>query len=377
MTDETTTAVEELPDHLERQPGWICTGCDHVSPDEPDQTLYECGDDGNFVSDEGNRCPECNKFASKVGPACDECEDAEMEEGEIVYCSHCDEAVNEDDIEEHLHEDEQDDIAEEATERKQRVQTSPNPVPITVEVPVETLRVGDWYAYNIPSATSDDLVSRTVEITHEPRVNGNTVMISNLGYTVGTKVQKITGWDRPTAAHDIKASELTLLHTVLNPADWSPKGREAYTEIRTDLATGTQTCFNRYRSKTEPVRVYHPGDTLTVVDRDKDDLFGKPAFEVWWEVPVVRVERVDGDPFGHPTELGEAFAARLVTLLGTPNTVGRKHYISERGGHSLANDKKPYARFIERKPKVTTAFLEILRDLDLGPTTLIQTTVSR
>lgn len=53
-----------------------CEGCDKVmSEDEAGPPLFECGTDGPFVSDDGHRCPSCNKFASKTSDqTCPDCE---------------------------------------------------------------------------------------------------------------------------------------------------------------------------------------------------------------------------------------------------------------------------------------------------------------
>lgn len=52
----------------------LCPECDDAI-DEPGPPLYACGECGEFVGDDGNRCPQCNKFAAKEADAtCPSCE---------------------------------------------------------------------------------------------------------------------------------------------------------------------------------------------------------------------------------------------------------------------------------------------------------------
>lgn len=64
----------------------FCPHCDADLDGYDLARLYECGDCGNFADadGEGNRCPQCNKFASRVGDACPECEEQIEDELEEV-----------------------------------------------------------------------------------------------------------------------------------------------------------------------------------------------------------------------------------------------------------------------------------------------------
>lgn len=70
--------------------GAFCPACDEELPDEEDLfRRYDCGNCGEFVAspEDGNRCPECNKFSSRVGSACPNCEDEidEMPDTELRF----------------------------------------------------------------------------------------------------------------------------------------------------------------------------------------------------------------------------------------------------------------------------------------------------
>lgn len=57
---------------VEHLHGPACPECNAFEPEM--MPVYECGECGSFTSDDGNRCPQCNKFASR---------------GEMVGCAEC------------------------------------------------------------------------------------------------------------------------------------------------------------------------------------------------------------------------------------------------------------------------------------------------
>lgn len=64
-----------------------CTACQTVTaPEDAGPPVYECGQCGSFVSDEGSRCPTCNKFARKDGDrSCPDCELPDLTEVQLWH----------------------------------------------------------------------------------------------------------------------------------------------------------------------------------------------------------------------------------------------------------------------------------------------------
>jgi DNA-directed RNA polymerase subunit RPC12/RpoP len=84
---------------LDVESGFGCTSCDWAAEDDADcEPKYECGSCGTeFLRSESsdgdsNRCPDCNKFGSKLYLACPECED-ETQTMDIVHCPICDDPL--------------------------------------------------------------------------------------------------------------------------------------------------------------------------------------------------------------------------------------------------------------------------------------------
>lgn len=70
----------------------LCTGCGEIGEPQEDMRLYECGNCGNqWVSDEGNRCPDCNRFAAVVSTnVCQSCDSPMLEaKGDVLSCASC------------------------------------------------------------------------------------------------------------------------------------------------------------------------------------------------------------------------------------------------------------------------------------------------
>lgn len=86
---------------------FLCPSCDAVS--EEYVTIYECQQCGdsftpeNSADGDGNRCPSCNKFASKLTDrGCVECEREETEEIDGGACSGCGVLILATDLRQHV-----------------------------------------------------------------------------------------------------------------------------------------------------------------------------------------------------------------------------------------------------------------------------------
>ena len=98
----TTYQVEsEVESKIETVQVYKCMECEEISEDAGDQ-LYECGNcgimfiRGNSADGASHRCPDCNKFSSKVADrSCVDCEEGEVEEITGYKCPSC-ETVHED-----------------------------------------------------------------------------------------------------------------------------------------------------------------------------------------------------------------------------------------------------------------------------------------
>lgn len=73
-----------------------CAECGEVSEDVEESPLYECGECGtkynrdNSADGSSHRCPDCNKFGSKLATRhCAECSEGEVEEVERWRCNEC------------------------------------------------------------------------------------------------------------------------------------------------------------------------------------------------------------------------------------------------------------------------------------------------
>jgi predicted RNA-binding Zn-ribbon protein involved in translation (DUF1610 family) len=99
--------LEELPKHSDVEQAFLdkikttynkCPSCDEVCVDGDEVTLYECQNCGTVFSRESSadgdshRCPDCQKFASKLTekgcPTCEGSEELEIING--YYCDECD-----------------------------------------------------------------------------------------------------------------------------------------------------------------------------------------------------------------------------------------------------------------------------------------------
>ena len=95
--------VEEVA-AVEVQEGYKCGECGEIREDSLGVPLYECGQcSTTFAGHEGNRCPDCNKFSSKVSDdTCADCEDGEAHECFYVECPLCSEPVDVEELTEHI-----------------------------------------------------------------------------------------------------------------------------------------------------------------------------------------------------------------------------------------------------------------------------------
>lgn len=77
----------------EAKMGWHCPSCDAAGIEETSwPKMYECGTCGEVFESEdgGNRCPECNRFASKIADhVCTDCHEP-VEFVSIMLCEECD-----------------------------------------------------------------------------------------------------------------------------------------------------------------------------------------------------------------------------------------------------------------------------------------------
>lgn len=99
-----------------------CVECEETIPEGEEimTRLYGCSDCGNSYTRENSandssQCPDCSKFgtrtdtkAGKKGkeagdvPVCPRCETTELEQVEVLSCLFCDEAIDEEDVKDHL-----------------------------------------------------------------------------------------------------------------------------------------------------------------------------------------------------------------------------------------------------------------------------------
>jgi len=74
-----------------KKDGWFCPECETIFEEQGD-TIYECSCGNIFSREETgtHKCPECNKFASKLlDHGCPDCMGEELEEIEYYECSNC------------------------------------------------------------------------------------------------------------------------------------------------------------------------------------------------------------------------------------------------------------------------------------------------
>lgn len=95
---------EETLAEIEVKQGVKCEECEEVAEEGAGVPLYECGSCSTiFAGHEGNRCPDCNKFASKIGDeACAVCEQGPVEFYLYVECPLCGETIAPDDLGTHI-----------------------------------------------------------------------------------------------------------------------------------------------------------------------------------------------------------------------------------------------------------------------------------
>lgn len=79
------------PDPSETIKAYLCQDCGHLSEEANPAALYECGNCGtvfnrdNSADQDSNKCPDCNKFSSKLAEeCCDSCEQGIVEEVQAV-----------------------------------------------------------------------------------------------------------------------------------------------------------------------------------------------------------------------------------------------------------------------------------------------------
>ena len=98
------TTTTETPAVAETIEAWKCLDCGAITQERYDVPRYECNNDGTIFARDSSadggshRCPECNKFASKLADeSCEDCE-GEVEAFQAVDCQHCDELHEDGDI---------------------------------------------------------------------------------------------------------------------------------------------------------------------------------------------------------------------------------------------------------------------------------------
>lgn len=75
----------------ELEPQFVCSECGEEFIEDPEVTLYECGECGDIWSKEdtgSHRCENCNKFAGVLTHSgCPECGQGELEEIDEPTCN--------------------------------------------------------------------------------------------------------------------------------------------------------------------------------------------------------------------------------------------------------------------------------------------------
>lgn len=359
------TEPKVWPEHIsEAQQGFHCEACDEYSDVEGDDPLYECSaGDGVFNGQDGNRCPQCNKFGSRVGQACANCGEGPLEEEQVFHCTIDDAFYLDGDQEDHLHEEDEEEQAEAEPGKPRRLPKSPWPVPILTTKRAADVVAGDVLArpWKLGSTAAIDAASGkgplyqedTVDFIEAPAgyvylfAGTRSSRIGLAGYASDEQVQIITGWDRPTGAIEIAPKDLTIDHIVFpDPSNW--RRRKAYVEIRHDLGTG-QVSANVRGGEPD---VYAPDDTIVVAKGNK--YLSDPGWTVEWDRPFLRMRE---DP-----ALWEALYAALEEIGAVE---GRKLWLFGYSEHPSLTHKS-------KRPDLALKFIEVLHRFGYQPLALIQ-----
>lgn len=315
----TTPEAPVLPEHIgEVETGWKCTSCEAVTTEDSDTPLYECDDDGPFAGDEGNRCPQCNKFASRSedGNACEECNEGALEPVEVRHCTNCDTTFEVGDEDDHEHDD--DDEGDEpgvdeaglptGGTRRERMLRATYPVPVLVPKPARDLAVGDRIAEahytdgRKQAALTGEAPPFYYTEARQVRVLDDRVEYGEHGVTRHVPpdeiIQTVTGWERPPGAVEIAARDLTISMLICDPADWEHRsGVCEVTHNRLDDTVVAKHGMSVSR-RDAPTTTYAGGDLLTVVDLGKPNRFGgKTAWRITLATPLRRLYAgLDSEP---------------------------------------------------------------------------------
>lgn len=369
MSTTTPDASTEQPEHVgDTEPGFHCESCDAYFIEEGDTALYECSDDGVFGSDEGNRCPQCNKFAARIGNACPECDEGPVEDATVFHCERCDAYFEDGDQDDHQHEDDEDDDEARAAKGHAR---STHAQPVLGRKRVADLVKGDVvarpWAEGSPGAerarTADGAPYNYLDVgSVEQRSDGMLVWSGNMGLSMGQaddEVQVVTGWGRPPGAYEIKARDLRLDHIRLpDPDDWTK--RNGYREVTHDLVTGEVTCDSG-RGRRSAAVTFGPDETLTVVGVvGKRNLIGNRAWRVRWDRPFAPpLATIDGSLTTNPDY--EAAAPLRKALHGAGIVDGRKIML-----------RRDSAIIVDKRPDLAQRLVEILREHGYTPTEITE-----
>ena len=102
------TLIEEELANNEATPGWLCQECGEISEGTAEAPLYECGGcekifNRNQTDNGDHRCPDCNKFGSKLADdCCVSCETGVVDAVVFVECPLCGELVEVESLGEHV-----------------------------------------------------------------------------------------------------------------------------------------------------------------------------------------------------------------------------------------------------------------------------------
>lgn len=406
VAPEADAAVEpEFPEHIgEIEQGYKCQSCEAITDMEPETPLYECGQCGTtFSGDEGNRCPDCNKFAarSEEGNACDSCSEGACEEIEVRHCDKCDThfEVGDEDDHEHDEDDEEADDSEPEVDatgaptggtRKDRERRGQWPVPVLVAKPIEEVVVGetiaDPWTPETPGAANalkgESAPFRYIEAKTLRRdtYNGEPhVAVGEHGvmhtWPRGTVVHVVTGWERPPSATEIAARDLSMNHMILDPADWD--FRTMVSEVRWNFADDTVTVTTGYgRAADRPKRTYAGDDVVTVVDKGKPTLFSR---KVMWEVvlsePLPR-EWLRG--LDAPSRRNDDYATVTQPIEAAMKAAGidpdsRKVYWQVEGSHR--REATAYLGIVNKQRALADKAIEVFRAHGREVVALVQTSV--
>jgi DNA-directed RNA polymerase subunit RPC12/RpoP len=94
---------------IDRPVIYLCEECGESSVDANESPLYECQNCGtkfnrdNSADGGSHKCPDCNKFASKLDAvSCSLCDSGPVEEVPAIICRYCEDPIGEDDHEDHI-----------------------------------------------------------------------------------------------------------------------------------------------------------------------------------------------------------------------------------------------------------------------------------